>query len=269
MLTIFRIMTETFKIATWNVNSIRTRQEQVADWLQSNKINIALLQEIKCTNEQFPYEIFEDLGYNCYILGQKSYNGVAILSKLPVDEIEKTFKNNNISEQARFIEVALNLPIGYTRIISVYIPNGGEPASEKFESKLVFLDKFREYISKTISFDEHLIIGGDFNVALNDEDVYSKENLEGKTCFTIDERTKLRKLLNDVMIDLQKFYKADNIFTWWDYRGGSFQHNKGLRIDYIISSPSCTKYVKNYYVDKETRAVKKSSDHAPVILELQ
>jgi exodeoxyribonuclease III len=260
-------MADFLKIATWNINSVRIRADQTASWLQLNNIDILLLQELKCENDSFPNHIFEDLGYNCYVHGQKSYNGVAILSRFPADEIITNFENNPIPDQARYIEANLNLPIGYTTISSVYVPNGGEVGSDKFDIKLKFYDAFKNYSAKKLNLSNHLIIGGDFNVALNEKDVFSIEEMKEATCFTDIEREKLNEFLSMGIVDCQKFFEAKNIFTWWDYRAGCWANNKGLRIDYIFNSPSSADLIKNYYVDKIPRSNEKASDHTPVIAE--
>jgi exodeoxyribonuclease-3 len=258
-------MPEVLKIATWNINSVRIRVQQLALWLQRNNIDIVLLQELKCQNEQFPFDDFETLGYNCYVSGQKSYNGVAILSKFPADEINISFDDNPCPDEARFIEIALKLPIGYSRIASVYVPNGGEVLSDKYEKKLLFLDALNKYLQK-ISYDEHYIIGGDYNVAVDDIDVYSPEDMENSTCFTQIERQKIRKIKNSGLLDPADFIEQKNRFTWWDYRAGCFQNNKGLRIDYFLMGAKAIDLFKDLKVDIDARREEKSSDHAPVIL---
>ena len=261
-------MSDFFKIATWNINSVRMRQEALANWLHSNHIDVVLLQETKCQNEQFPEEIFSDLGYNCYIHGQKSYNGVAVFSKFPVDEIITNFPSNPCPDEARFIEVRGSFPIGYSRIISVYVPNGGEVESDKYHTKLKFLDSLKEYLNAR-EFDEKLIIGGDFNVAPEEIDVYSAQALRGTTCFTDIERSKIRSILNSGLIDSARLLNPNlQEFSWWDYRAGCFQKDNGLRIDYILTSPNCASLIKECSVDKAERAKEKASDHAPVVLSM-
>lgn len=262
-------MAHNIKIATWNINSIRSRIDQVVHWLQSNNIDIALLQELKCTNDQFPYSLIEELGYNCYVFGEKSYNGVAIISKFSADETFENFLGSPCPNQARYIEATMNLPIGYTRISSVYVPNGGEVDSDKFKIKMDFYDAFSKYISTKQDLDENFIIGGDFNVALNDSDVYSPDTLRNTTCFTNIERKKLRSFINVGFRDPEEYFSNKNLFTWWDYRAQGFQNNKGLRIDYIFSNPKISDKITNYYCQKEIRGNIKASDHAPVIIEYE
>lgn len=260
-------MSQVFKIATWNINSVRIRAQQLVDWLQRNNIDILLLQELKCQNEQFPFDAFEPLGYNCYVSGQKSYNGVAILSKFPADELSINFEDNPCADEARFIEISLRLSIGYSKIASIYVPNGGEVGSDKYKKKLLFLDSLKNYLSN-ISRDENYIIGGDYNVAVEDEDVYSSYEMQNSTCFTLEERNKIRAIKNLGILDPADYIKPDTRFTWWDYRAGAFQNNKGLRIDYFLMGAKTIDLCKNLYVDKEVRKEEKASDHAPVIVEL-
>jgi exodeoxyribonuclease-3 len=186
---------KSLKIATWNVNSIRSRLEHVSDFLSNQNPDILLLQETKCTDDQFPHDQFSPMPYNISIHGQKSYNGVAIFSKYPIDEVKNNFDGNPIPDQARFLEITCDTPVGYSRIISVYVPNGGEVGSDKFAIKLDFLDGLKAYLDSIQSEDENLIIGGDFNVAPFDIDVYDPEVLKNTTCCTEVEKERMRVFL--------------------------------------------------------------------------
>ena len=256
----------TFKIVTWNVNSIKARIQHFRDFVQSCDPDIICLQELKCETEKFPYEELGDLPYNLDIHGQKSYNGVAILSKTPANETIYDFSNNPIPEQARFIECSFNTPIGYARVISLYAPNGGEVDSDKFKIKLNFYDAFTDYINSTRSLEEKLFIGSDYNIAPFPIDVYSADKLKNSTCFTLDEKKKLRTILNNGFIDNFRIkYPEKKEFSWWDYRAGAFEQNKGMRIDTIISSSNVLKHLDDCIIDYKTREKIKPSDHAPVI----
>lgn len=260
-------MDNLLKIATWNVNSVRIRVNQITNWLQRNNIDILLMQEIKCLNEQFPEQEFADLGYNCYLHGQKSYNGVAIITKFIADEITTNFENNPCPTEARYIEMSLKMAFGYCKVASVYVPNGGEVDSEKFELKLKFIKALKDSLKKR-DFSEKIIIGGDFNVALEAEDVHAPEELKNSTCFTNIERLELHAILNRGLIDIYRFCNpALKEYSWWDYRGGSFKQNKGLRIDYFLTSANCAEFSRGCFIDASVREEEKSSDHAPVILE--
>ncbi len=253
------------KIATWNVNSVRTRLEHLRDYLIEENPDIVLLQEIKCETDKFPVEELSDLPYNFYIYGQKSYNGVAILSKFPADEAIKDLPNSNIN-QARFIEIAVQTPIGYCNIISLYAPNGSEVGSDKFEIKLKFYKDLVKYLQFRKSFDNKIIIGGDFNIAPFDIDVYSAKELANTTCFTKEEKYYLRAILNSGFEDLYRLSSSDRQeFSWWDYRVGSFEQNKGMRIDMILASSSAVDHFDNCQMSSNWRAKAKPSDHIPVV----
>lgn len=257
-----------FKVATWNVNSIRSRLLHASEFMQQHNPDILLLQETKCTNELFPRGHFSTFPYNVSIHGQKSYNGVAIFSKYPLDEVKTDFADNPCPEQARFIEASCQTSIGYCRIISVYVPNGGEVGSEKFALKLEFLKALTDYLKKLNSFDENLIIGGDFNVAPFDIDVYDPAALVNTTCFTEIEKNKMRTLLNSGFEDLYRMkHQNKQEFSWWDYRGGSFMRNLGMRIDFLLVNNNALSKSHNCYMDISQRGKSQPSDHVPVIAE--
>ncbi len=255
-----------FKIVTWNVNSIKVRLNHLREFIAEHDPDVICLQELKCETDKFPSEELSDLPYNLYIHGQKTYNGVAILSKVPADEVVTEFPDNPIPEQARFIECSFNTPIGYARIISLYAPNGGEVGSDKFEIKLNFYDAFTNYINSKKSFEEKLFVGSDYNIAPFDIDVHSPNKLRDSTCFTLTEQKKLRTILNNGFIDnFRAKYPTKKEFSWWDYRAGAFEQNKGMRIDTIISSSNALQNLEDCIIDYKTREKEKPSDHAPVI----
>jgi exodeoxyribonuclease-3 len=258
------------KIASWNVNSVRTRLEHLQQFLANDRADIVLLQELKCTPETFPSSQIEDLGYNIAVNGQKSYNGVAILSKFPLEDISFDLSEDPDNSHARYIEAITTTTDGKViRVASVYVPNGQDVSSDKFIYKLKFLDALYIHLTKLLNYDEIVVIGGDFNVAPEDIDVYDAEASEGSICFNIQERSRFRKLLNLGFYDAFRLInKNDHEFSWWDYRAGAWQKNIGLRIDHIITSPEATDLIKNCYIEKSLRNMEKPSDHAPVILEL-
>lgn len=254
------------KIVTWNVNSVNVRLSHLIELIEEHDPDIICLQELKCMTEKFPAEAFSTLPYNLYINGQKTYNGVAILSKIPADNIKTDFPNNPAPEQARFIEASFQTQIGYARIISLYAPNGGEVGSDKFAMKLKFYDAFTDYIESIKSFDEKIFIGSDYNIAPFDIDVYSTKALENSTCFTYEERQKLRRILNSGFVDNFRIKHPDKReFSWWDYRAGAFEQNKGMRIDSIISSSNALVNLDDCIIDYKSREKITPSDHAPVI----
>lgn len=255
-----------FKIASWNINSIKARLEHLLNFIKHHDPDIIALQELKCETDAFPYDILSDTPYNIYAHGQKTYNGVAILSKMPAESVKTNFQGNNIPDQARFIETIVNLPFGITRIISLYVPNGGEVGSDKFKIKLEFYDQFTEYLKSIKNLDENIIICSDYNVAPFNIDVYDPKELEYATCFTLEEKTKLRTLLNIGLIDNYRICNPETQeFSWWDYRGGSFQKNKGMRIDSILTNAYTAGYLSKCEIDRNQRECEKPSDHAPVI----
>jgi exodeoxyribonuclease-3 len=257
----------TLKIVTWNVNSVNARLNHLIELINEQKPDIICLQELKCENHKFPEDEIADFYYNCYLNGQKSYNGVAILSNIVADDVLTNFPGNPIPEQSRYIEINLMTEIGYCRIISLYAPNGGEVNSDKFKIKLDFYDAFTKYLESTVSFDQQLIICSDFNIAAFDIDIYDPDKLRHSTCFTIEEKKKFRRILNMGFIDNYRLLHPDEQeFTWWDYRAGSFEQNKGYRIDTILSTSNVVKNIKDCFVDHKTREKSKSSDHAPVIV---
>ncbi len=257
------------KIACWNVNSIRSRLTQAINWIEKHSPDVILFQELKCEESSFPYEAFSHLPYNNAVVGQKTFNGVAVFSKYPIDNVVEDFPGNPCSDQARFVEVTFNSSLGYFRVISVYVPNGGEVYSDKFELKLKFLASLRQYLHSIKTTEENIIIGGDFNVAPFDIDVYAPQHLQHTTCFTIEERALLRSIFNDGWVDLHRILHPNLCeYTWWDYRANAFEHNHGMRIDLILGNPHVGDMVKEFFVDKEARAEEKASDHAPIIVKL-
>lgn len=258
--------TSPFKIASWNINSIRSKIGHVQEFLKEHDPDILLLQETKCENHQFPHDDFSTTPYNISIHGEKSYNGVTIFSKFIIDEVKTDFPNNPCSHQARFIEIACNTPIGYSKIICVYVPNGGEVGSDKFKLKLDFYDALTDYLEEIKSREENIIIGGDFNVAPFDIDVYDPAALEQTTCSTLIEKQKLRCLLNFGWHDLYRIQAPKTQeFSWWDYRAGAFPRNNGMRIDMILANSIATDKLSNFIMDKSYRAKDKPSDHIPII----
>jgi exodeoxyribonuclease-3 len=258
------------KIATWNINSVRMRIKYLREFLIETNPDIVLLQEIKCETDKFPVNELSDLPYNIYVHGQKSYNGVAILSKFPADEIVKYFPEIDCTDQSRIIEISLQTPIGYCNIISLYAPNGSLVNSDKFKMKLDFYDQLTDYLKlkKSLNREKLVIIAGDFNIAPFDIDVYSAKELQNSTCFTKEERQKFRIILNTGFDDLYRLANPDKQeFSWWDYRAGSFEQNKGMRIDMILASSNVTNRLNNCNMSLNWRAKEKASDHIPVIAE--
>lgn len=250
------------KIATWNVNSIKARLPRVCEWLESARPDVVLLQELKCQTEAFPYEAIEDAGYQAAVFGQKTYNGVAILARCGIEDV--SCGNPYFEDaQARVIEAVVG---GQYRVISVYVPNGEAVGAEKYAYKLAFLEGFAQLIEDRLRFGEKLIVGGDFNVAPGDLDVYNPETWRGRILCSTPERLAFRSLINLGVTDVvrAKNPHAEGLYTWWDYRSGGFQQNHGLRIDHLLLSAKAMDAVLDVGVDRETRGLERPSDHAPV-----
>ncbi|MDG7056531.1 MAG: exodeoxyribonuclease III [Wolbachia endosymbiont of Meromenopon meropis] len=253
------------KIATWNVNSIRKRVEQLCSFMIDSQIDIILLQEIRCTEEQFPYDKIEKLGYECAVYGQIARNGVCILSKNPILEKLKIDIVENYQE-ARYIECKIKYNSQNIIVGSVYIPNGQSPDSHMFMYKLVFLDNLYRRMSYLLKNEKLIIIGGDYNIAPNEIDVFDPISLNGQVCFHIREREKLRAILN---LGFKDAFRISNPnlqqFTWWNYQGNSLRNNRGMRIDHILLSLQNIDALKTCYIDIKLRELKNPSDHTPVV----
>lgn len=253
------------KIATWNINSIKARLSHVLSWVKESSPDIVLLQETKVLEENFPAMEFEELGYNLAVAGQKTYNGVAILSKYPIEIETKALPGDESDPQARYIEGIISLDDAALRVASVYVPNGQAVGSEKFAYKMAFFDRLYAHIQKLLEFDEMLVIGGDYNVAPEPLDVYDPKSLDGSVCFHPDERAHFRKLLNLGLTEAWRaLHPQEQKFSWWDYRGGGWAQNKGLRIDHLLLSPQAADKLKSAEIDEAERGKEKASDHAPV-----
>lgn len=256
-------------IATWNVNSVRARIQHTIKYLETFSPDIVLLQELKCTTDNFPYMEIEHLGYNTAIHGQKTYNGVAILSKYPIDDIITQLPGDDNDEEARYIEAVISLEGKAIRVASVYVPNGQEPGSDKFKYKMRFFDRLHDHLSLLRTYNEITVIGGDYNVAPSDIDVYDPDSLRGSICFHPDEQRKFRSLLHLGYSDAFRLTHPDSQqFSWWDYRGNGWQYNKGMRIDHLLLSPQATDHLSSTNVLTDPRSWDKPSDHTPVYAEL-
>lgn len=266
------------KIASFNVNSIRARFSNLLSWLKLSNPDIVLLQELKLSEENFPYSEILDIGYNAAVAGQKSYNGVAILSKFKIEDVVKILPAPDVlkDQQARYIEAVVCIHSRALRLASIYVPNGGGEVvtslenSEKFCYKLNFFDRLQTHFKKLLKLNEIQIFGGDFNVAAEEIDVFDPQNLSGKVCFHPLERQKFRSLINLGLVDSYRVCNQQNqAFSWWDYRGNSWHYNKGLRIDYLLLSPKAADCITSASIeDQSVRNQEKASDHCPVVVTL-
>jgi exodeoxyribonuclease-3 len=258
------------KIVSWNVNSINARIDHLRELVVKENPDIILLQEIKSSTENFPYSEFADFNYEILISGQKSYNGVAIFSKYKILSSNQHFPNNPLIDHARFIEIECDTIFGTTKIISLYAPNGGDVDSEKFKQKFAFYKEFNEYLKKIHTNGENIIIGGDFNIAPFDIDVYDTKILRNSTGFTCNEKKIIRNIFSNGLNDLYRLkHPNSQEFSWWDYREGGFEQNKGMRIDFIIANNHIANYIKDSRLLKNYRAKVRPSDHIPMIVEFE
>jgi exodeoxyribonuclease-3 len=250
------------KIASWNVNSIRVRIPHVTQWINEHSPDVLLLQETKCMDEVFPKEPFEDMGYNLAIFGQKTFNGVAILSKYPIEDVTyglPTFLEDVESHQTRYIEAFIK----NCRIASVYIPNGATVNDPKFQFKMRFLNALNDHLESQIKLNEPFVIGGDFNIAPMNDDIYDPIAWKDCVLFTKEERAYFYKMINMGFVDtIRAFNPQKELYTWWDYQRGSYQKNLGARIDHLLVSPQIS--LENAGVDPSPRGMDKASDHVPI-----
>ena len=251
------------KIATWNVNSMKVRLPHVVEWLQNHEPDVLVLQEIKQLTENFPTEALQEIGYHSIASGQKTYNGVAVISKSPATNPVTDFPD--LDDPQRRI---LASTVDGIRIVDLYIPNGSEVGSEKYEYKLNWLKSLRNFLEAEMQRHENVVVLGDFNIAPADADVYDPEKWGDAILCSPLEREALGKLFDLGLTDVfRKFEHPEGTFSWWDYRAAGFRRNAGLRIDLILTSDGMTERCKASYVDKEPRAWERPSDHAPVVAE--
>jgi exodeoxyribonuclease-3 len=254
------------KIATWNVNSIRARLPRVLEWLDEFKPDVALLQEIKATDETFPALEIEDRGYNVEIHGQKNFNGVAILSKSPIEDVIRGLPGNEDDDQARYIE-------GFTcglRVASIYLPNGNPAPGEKFDYKLRWMDCLHDHMQKTLALEEATVFGGDYNVIPTEEDVYDPSAWEDDALFRLESRNRFRRLLYLGLTDAYRVIHSEpHKYSFWDYQGGAWQKDFGIRIDHLLLSPQAVDRLQDCDIDRGPRGKEKASDHTPVWCEIE
>lgn len=254
------------QIATWNVNSVKSRLPHLLAWLAADKPDIVLLQETKTVDDAFPRMEIEDLGYNLALHGEKSYNGVAILSKFPLDDVTRGLSNNDDDTQTRYIEAVVSIPGGAARVASVYVPNGQTPDSDKFQHKQRFLDRFHDHVRNLLAYEEMLVIGGDYNIAPADIDVHNPKAWADTVLCHEEVRKRLRRVFNLGIYDAHRICNPlEPGYSWWDYRAGAFDRDDGLRIDHLLLSPQAADRLASCTVKKEMRAADKASDHAPVV----
>jgi len=256
------------RIATWNVNSVNARLETVLRWFEEAKPDVACLQEIKCVDEKFPAEAFERLGYNVAVHGQKSYNGVALLSKAPMEDVRKGLPDGEGDDHARYVEAVISGPRP-VRVASIYLPNGNPVDSEKYPYKLAWIDRLHRHAQGLLALEEHLVLTGDFNVIPEARDAEFPKNWEGDALFLPQTREAFRGLKNLGLTDA--YLQADGApgaYTFWDYQAGAWQRNNGIRIDHALLSPQAADALLGVSIHRDVRSWEKPSDHVPFVIEL-
>jgi exodeoxyribonuclease-3 len=257
------------KIATWNINGVKARIESALTYLRQAAPDVVCLQEIKSVDENFPAGAFEDLGYNVAVHGQKGFNGVAILSKQPFDEVTRRLPGDDGDEHARFIEATISVPSGALKVASIYLPNGNPITTEKFTYKLGWLKRLENHARALLAEEVPLVLAGDYNVIPEPEDARRPEAWTNDALFQPESRAAFRRLLNIGLIDaLRTCHPESGIYTFWDYQAGAFQKDDGIRIDHLLLSPQAADRLRAAGVDRFTRAWEKPSDHVPVWIEL-
>lgn len=252
------------KIASWNVNSLRVRLPHLLDWLGANPVDVIGLQELKLQDEQFPLDELRALGYHAAVNGQKTYNGVALLSRHPMEDIARDMPGYG-DDHKRIIAATVN----GVRVVSAYVPNGQAVGTEKYAYKLRWLQAFKEYLNGELCRTQQLAVVGDYNIAPTDADVHDPIRWAGSVLCSEPERAAFRALealgLKDAFT---LFPRPEQPYTWWDYRAFAFRRNLGLRIDHVLLSPSLSHKCVSFQIDTSTRQLERPSDHAPVMVNL-
>jgi exodeoxyribonuclease-3 len=256
------------RIATWNVNSVNARIETVTRWFEEAQPDVACLQEIKCVDEKFPAEAFERLGYNVAVHGQKSYNGVALISKHPLEDVRRGLPGDDTDEQARYIEAVVSGP-SPVRVASIYLPNGNPLGTEKFAYKLGWMARLHAHAKELLTLEEPLALVGDYNVIPEPRDAEFPKNWVDDALFQPESREAFRALkwlgLTEAYLE---FDGAPGAYTFWDYQAGAWQRNNGIRIDHALLSPQAADKLVGVAIHKDVRAWEKPSDHVPLVIEL-
>lgn len=257
------------QIATWNINSIRTRLPNLLRYLREVSPDVLCLQEIKCTQEQFPRQEVEAEGYNVAIHGQKGFNGVAVLSKRPM-EVETGLAGDEADVQSRYLEAVIATDEVPVRVCCLYLPNGNPPETEKYGYKLAWMDRLHARAKALLALEEPLVMAGDYNVIPGPRDVYDPQAWLGDALYLPQTRSRFRALLNLGLTDaLRATNDTSGLYTFWDYQAGAWQRNKGICIDHLLLSPQAADRLKSVTIDKGRRAEDKPSDHVPVRIEIE
>ncbi len=258
------------RIATWNINGVKARIDNLVHWLKEATPDVVCLQEIKSVDDGFPSEPIEELGYNIAVHGQKGFNGVALLSKHPIEDIRKGLPGGDSDEQARFITGLVATENGAVRVASAYMPNGNPIGTEKFAFKLAWLKRLEDWARAELAQEEPLVIGGDYNIIPERVDAKNPDAWLGDALFQPEARAAFRRLAALGLTDaVRAVDDRGGIYTFWDYQAGAWQKNNGIRIDFLMLSPEAADRLVEAGVDRHVRAWEKPSDHVPVWVELR
>ena len=257
------------RIATWNVNSIRQRLDNMLAWLKERTPDIVCLQEIKCVDEAFPRDAFESLGYNVAVHGQKAFNGVALLSKLPFDEVAPGLIGDKDDVQARFLEALVSTKTGVLRVVSLYLPNGNPPDTDKYTYKLKWMDRLIAFSLERLKLEEPMLLAGDYNVIPTPADARNPAAWTKDALFLPQTREKFRALTNLGLTDaVRAVSDGRDLYTFWDYQAGAWAKDDGIRIDHLLLSPQAADRLLDAGIDRHVRGWDKPSDHVPVWVDL-
>jgi exodeoxyribonuclease-3 len=262
------------RIATWNINGVKARLDGALAWLKETTPDVACFQEIKCTDEAFPADAFEALGYNLAVHGQKGFNGVAILSKRPLDEVAvRGLPGDEADTHSRYIEAVIPRPVshngGVVRVGCLYLPNGNPIGTDKFAYKLAWMRRLHDRVRGLLELEEPLLLVGDFNVIPEAVDAKNPQAWSDDALFQPETRAAFRALLNLGLTDaVRACHPEPGVYTFWDYQAGAWQKDHGIRIDHVLMSPQAADRLQGAGIDKFTRSWEKPSDHVPVWVEL-
>jgi exodeoxyribonuclease-3 len=259
------------KIATWNVNSVKARLPNVLNWLKEAAPDVVMLQEIKCQTDAFPRTEIEDLGYNCAVVGQKSYNGVAILSRSPLEDITERLPGGEGDDHARYVEAVTSFGSSVIRVASIYLPNGNPVDTEKYPYKLAWLERLRIHAKELLKLEEMVVLAGDYNVIQTADDVYDPEAWANDALFKPETRAAFRKIVNLGYTEAFRSLHPNDLhrYTFWDYQAGAWNRDWGLRIDHLLLSPQAADRLTACEIDRKERGREKASDHVPIWCELK
>ncbi|MDF2119134.1 exodeoxyribonuclease III [Roseiarcaceae bacterium H3SJ34-1] len=256
------------RIATWNVNSVRQRLEHLLRYLREAEPDLLCLQELKCTEDAFPRAEVEAVGYNTYMLGQKTFNGVAVLSRTPA-EVTYGLPGDDDDVQARYVEAVVPHGAGVVRVASIYLPNGNPVGTDKYAYKLAWIDRLLRHTRGLLALEEPLVLAGDYNVIPDPRDAKDPDAWRNDALFLPQTRDAFRRLLNLGLTDaLRATTDAAGVYTFWDYQAGAWQRNNGIRIDHLLLSPQAADRLQSVVVDQHVRGWEKPSDHVPVRIDL-